>query len=52
MDVPGQDGPARVREVRGDQRLGGIARLLGRGPHPTGRFGAIHADGWSQATLI
>ena len=30
MDVPGQDGPAGVRESRSDERLGGIARLLCR----------------------
>ncbi len=30
MDVPGQDGPTSFRESRGDQRFGGITRLLGR----------------------
>ena len=30
MDVPGQDGPTGVRETHRDDRLGGIARLLGR----------------------
>ena len=33
MDVPGQDGPTGIREPDGDQRLGGITRLLGRRPH-------------------
>ena len=28
VDVPGQDGPAGVRESRSDERLGGIAGLL------------------------
>jgi hypothetical protein len=28
MDVPGQDGPARVREARSDEPLGRITRLL------------------------
>ena len=32
MDVPGQDGPTGVREPAGDQRFGGISRLLGRRP--------------------
>jgi hypothetical protein len=32
MDVPGQDGPTGVRESSGDQRFGGITRLLGRRP--------------------
>ena len=32
MDVPGQDGPTGVREPAGDQRFGGIARLLSRRP--------------------
>jgi len=32
MDVPGQDGPTGVRQAGGDQRLGGITRLLCRGP--------------------
>ena len=32
MDVPGQDGPTGVREPAGDQRFGGITRLLGRRP--------------------
>ena len=30
MDVPGQDGPTGVRETHRDDRLGGIARPLGR----------------------
>jgi hypothetical protein len=30
MDVPGQDGPAGVRESRSDERLGGITGLLRR----------------------
>lgn len=30
MDVPGHDGPTSFCEPRGDQRFGGITRLLGR----------------------
>jgi hypothetical protein len=43
MDVPGQDGPSDRREMRGDQRFGGIARLLGRGPHRVDRIETVHA---------
>ena len=50
MDVPGQDGPASLREPVGDERLGGITRLLGRRPPRSPGRSAMAAS--SQATLI
>ena len=35
MDVPGQDGPARFRQPRSDERLGGVTRELRRRSRPS-----------------
>jgi hypothetical protein len=42
MDVPGQDGPAHCGQPVGNQRFGGITRLLRRRARPSGRS-TIHA---------
>jgi len=42
MDVPGQDGPAVVDQLIGNQRFGGITRLLGRRPRTSWRP-TVHA---------
>ena len=35
MDVPGEDGPARFAQPRGDEHLGGVTRELRRRPRPS-----------------
>lgn len=44
MDVPGQDGPAGVDESGGDQRFGGVTRLLGGSPTGIEPWRIIHGS--------
>lgn len=44
MDVPGQDGPASVDESGGDQRFGGVTRLLCGSPTGIESWRIVHGS--------